>query len=72
MFPDLTIAKSYRMSDTKAQYLIKFGIANYLKKKLIYDVNYTPYLFLFDKTANSEVKNSPMRTCHIGQITTIK
>ena len=44
------------MSGTIAQYFIKFGIANYLKKKLIYDVNNTPYLFSFDKTTNSQVK----------------
>ena len=29
MFSDSTIAKSHRMSDTKAHHLIKFGIANY-------------------------------------------
>lgn len=56
MFPDSTTAKSYSMSDTKAQYLIKFCIANYLKWKLIYDVNNTPYSFLFDETTNSQVK----------------
>ena len=49
IFPDSTIAKSYRMSDTKSQYLIEFGIANYLKKKLIYDINNTPYSLLFDE-----------------------
>ena len=56
MFPDSNIAKSHRMSDTKAQYLIKFGIAHYLKRRLIYDVSNTPYLFLFDKITNSQVK----------------
>ena len=56
LFPDSTIAKSYRMSNAKAQYLVKFGIANYLKKKLIYDVNNTPNSFLFDETTNSQVK----------------
>lgn len=60
--------KLYRMSDTKAQYLIKFSVANYLKKKLIYHVNSTPYFFLFDKTTNSQVKNSAT----LGQITTTK
>ena len=56
VFPDSTIAKSYRMSGTIAQYFIKFGTANYLKKKLIYDVNNTPYSFSFDKTTNNQVK----------------
>ena len=49
MFPNSTIAKSHRMSDTKEQYLIKPVVANYLKKKLTYDVNNTPYSFLFDE-----------------------
>ena len=31
-------------------------IANYLKKNLIYDVNNTPYSFLFDETTSSQVK----------------
>ena len=39
MFPDSMIAKSYSMADTKSQYVIKFGIVDYLTKKLIYDVN---------------------------------
>ena len=32
MFPDSMIAKSYSMADTKSQYVIKFGIADYLTK----------------------------------------
>ena len=35
MFPDSMIAKSYSMADTKSQYVIRFGIADYLTKKLI-------------------------------------
>ena len=43
------------MEDSKVQYIIKFGIAHYLKK-LIYDVRNTPFSFLFDETTNSKVK----------------
>ena len=43
-------------ADTKSQYLIKFGIADYLTKKLIYDVNSTPFSFLFDESINNQVK----------------
>ena len=32
MFPDSTIAKGYQQSDSKVQYLIKYGIADHLKK----------------------------------------
>ena len=49
MFPDSMIAKSYSVADTKSQYVIKFGIADYLTKKLIYDANHVPFLFLFDE-----------------------
>ena len=56
MFPDLMIAKSYSMADTKSQYVIKFGIADYLAKKLIYDVNCVAFSFLFDESRNNQVK----------------
>ena len=56
MFLDSTIAKGYQQSDSKVQYVIKYGIADHLKKQLIYDVKNTPYSFLFDETTNSQVK----------------
>ena len=56
MFPDSTIAKGYQQSDSKFQYVIKYGIVDHLKKQLIYDVKNTPYSFLFDDTTNCEVK----------------
>ena len=55
MFPDSMTAKSYSIADTKSQYVIKFGIADYLTKKLIYDVNHVPFLFLFDESTNNQV-----------------
>ena len=56
MFPDLMIAKSCSMADTKSHYVIKFGIADYLTKKLVYDVNRVPFSFLFDESTNNQVK----------------
>ena len=56
MFPDSMIAKSCSMADTKCLYVIKFGIADYLTKKLIYDANCVPFSFLFDESTNSQVK----------------
>ena len=50
------IAKNYKMADTKVQYVIKFGIATYLKRKLIDDVERIPYSFLFDETTTMQVK----------------
>ena len=50
------IAKSYSVADTKSQYVIKFGIADYLTMKLIYDVNCVLFSFLFDESINNQVK----------------
>ena len=44
------------MVDTKSQYVIKFGIADYLTKTLIFDVNRVPFLFLFDESTNNQIK----------------
>ena len=54
MFPDSTIARSYSIGGTKAQRAIKFGIANCLKEKLIYNVNRVS--FLFNESTNNQVK----------------
>ena len=50
------MAKGYQQSDSKIQYVIKYGIADHLKKQLIYGVKNTPYSFLFDETTNSQIK----------------
>ena len=71
MFPDSMIAKSYSMADTKSQYMIKFGIADYLVKKLIYDVNRVLFSFLFDESTN-KLKNHTMCMFHIGHQGMIK
>ena len=36
--------------------MIKFGIADYFAKKLIYDVNRVSFSFLFDESTNNQVK----------------
>ena len=56
MFPDSSIAKSYKMPSTKLQYIIKFEISPYVKEKLIYDVKNTPYTFQFNKMTNRQVQ----------------
>ena len=65
------IAKSYSMADTKSQYMIKFGIADYLVKKLIYDVNRVLFSFLFDEST-SKLRNHMMGMFHIGHQGMIK
>ena len=46
--------------DSKVQYVIKYGIADHLKKQLIYYVKKASYSFLSDETTNSQVKNDMM------------
>ena len=60
MFPGSIFAKGYQQSDSKVQYVIKYGIADHLKKQLICDVKNTPYSLLFDETTNSQVKSNMM------------
>ena len=66
MFPGSIFAKGYQQSDSKVQYVIKYGIADHLKKQLICDVKNTPYSLLFDETANSQVKSNMMGVWCIG------
>lgn len=56
MFPDSAIAAAYKQSYTKISYILKFGIADYLKKQLIYDVKGVPYTFKFDETTTIQTK----------------
>ena len=35
MFPGSTLGKGYQQSDSKVEYVIKYGIADHLKKQLI-------------------------------------
>ena len=50
------VTSAYRMCETKVAYVIRFGIAQYVRRKLIKDVADTLFSFLFDETANSQVK----------------
>ena len=50
MSPDSVMARSYRESYTKVSYMLKYGIADYLKEQLIYDAKGVPFTFMFDET----------------------
>lgn len=56
MFPDSQIARTYRQSETKLKYNIQYGIAPFIRKQLIYDINKCPFTFKFDETTTSQVK----------------
>ena len=57
MFPDSLIAASYKQSYTKLSYILKFCVADHLKKQLIYGVKGVPYTFKFDETTSIQIKN---------------
>ena len=56
MFPDSNIAKQFNQQEAKAKHTIQFGIAQYVKAKLILDVSKKPFSFKFDQTATSQIK----------------
>ena len=56
MFPDLQIAAKYSQEETKSRYVVRFGLAPFVKDELSTDVQKTPYSFKFDETTNSLVK----------------
>jgi len=56
MFPDSIIAKQFNQQETKAKYTLQFGIAPYVKEKVISDVSNKPFSFKFDETTTSQTK----------------
>ena len=55
-FPDSKIANSYHQGETKTKYVIQFGIAPYVRKKMIDDFQGQPFTFKFDETTTSQIK----------------
>ena len=56
MFPYSKIAQNYQMSETKTKYVMQFGIAPHLQKRIIEDFNCQPFTFKLDETTTSQVK----------------
>ena len=52
----IQIFQNSLQQETKAKYTIQFGIAQYVKEKLILDVSNKPSSFKFDKTTTSKIK----------------
>lgn len=57
-FEDSAIAKHIKLSDAKARYLTKFGIAPYLRQKIFSDVDESEAFFTlhFDESTTKQVK----------------
>ena len=61
MFPDSEIASQFTQGKTKATNTMLYGIAPEFKKKLIYDINASPfYTVSFDESFNSQMQMSQM------------
>ena len=56
MFSDSEIAENYQKGETKIKYFVQFGMAPYIKVMLIFDIDKTPFSFLFYKTTNSQLQ----------------
>ena len=56
MFPDSEIAHNYHMEETKAKYMIQFGMYPHLKNLMKKDIENMPFSFLFDETTTSQTK----------------
>ena len=58
MCPDSQIAKNFNQQETKAKYTLQFGIAPYIKDKIISDISDKPFSLKFDETTTSQVKKT--------------
>ena len=56
MFPDSKIAKNYRQSETKMNYVVQYGIAPHMLSSLKDDFQDMPFTFIFDKSTTTQVK----------------
>ena len=60
IFPDPATANSYQQKANKIKYAIQFGIAPYLKDIILNALKELLFLFCFDETTTSQIKNSMM------------
>ena len=56
MFPDSQIAQSFTSSASKIAYIVKYGLAEYFREQLQFDLGGVPFTFKFDETTTSQVK----------------
>ena len=61
MFPDSAIAAEFTLSKTKCAYLVKYGIAPWLKDNLVKEVNQSPfYSVSYDESLNRQLQEQQM------------
>ena len=56
MFPDSEIAKNYEMSATKVMYIMRHGMAIYVRNDLKKEIDDRPFTFHFDESTTEQVK----------------
>ncbi len=59
MFPDSDIAKSFRCWKDKTAYIVRFGLADFIKRDLISKVTVT-FVLMFDESLNRTSKNKQL------------
>lgn len=60
MFPDSDIANTLTCSANKTAYEAKFGLATYIKDKLVSKVNKSPFVLIFVESFNETTKNKQL------------
>ena len=60
MFPGSNIAKKYNQDETKMNYTVQFGIAPFVKEKMVSVVANKPFSFKFDKLRHTKSKSNTM------------
>ena len=76
MFPDSDIAKAYHQKRNKVKYMLQFGIAPVIQRKLLAELKDQPYTFKFDETTTSQIKKqydayATYHSHHFGRVVTI-
>ncbi|XP_063741959.1 uncharacterized protein LOC134866006 [Eleginops maclovinus] len=59
MFPDSTVAKTFQCGRDKTSYILRFGVAEFVKKELISKVT-GPFVIMFDESLNHATKRKQL------------
>ncbi|KAL1252682.1 hypothetical protein QQF64_017375 [Cirrhinus molitorella] len=60
MFPDSELAATFSCGKDKTSYLVKFGIAPFIKQQLISEVSKDSFVVMFDESLNRSTNNKQM------------
>lgn len=60
MFPDSEIARTFACGKDKTAYIARFGLAPYITKLLVADVNKEMFVLMFDESLNETSKNKQL------------